>query len=207
VRLLFVCTGNVCRSAAAERLLTSWNRRGQHAIEVSSAGTRARPAQPIHPGTEEALGRHGVRAGGFRSRRLSERDVDRADLVLTMTALHREEVVTVNPRGLRKVFTLKEAALLCAAIPAGRLDVATAGRRGPLFTDVLGEARSTAGRLLRVDYDIADPINGSAQLHVEVIDEISAALTAVLAVLDVPRSAEQTVRMDRLPPVPALITP
>ncbi|MCW2580968.1 MAG: putative protein-tyrosine phosphatase [Blastococcus sp.] len=207
MRLLFVCTGNVCRSAAAERLLTSWDRPGQHVIEVSSAGTRARPAQPIHPRTEEALARHGVRADGFRSRRLSEEDVDRADLVLTMTALHREEVVAVNPRGLRKVFTLKEAAVLCAAIPPGQWDVVAAEQRGPLFTDVLGGARSTTGRRLRADYDITDPVNGPAKLHVQVVDEIAAALSAVLAVLDLPRSAEQIVRMDRLPPVPAVITP
>ena len=204
MRLLFVCTGNLCRSAAADRLATSWGTRQGVAVEIRSAGTRALPGRPVHPRTERALERHGVRADGFTSSRLTEEAVDWADLVLTMTSEHRDEVVAVAPRGLRKVFTLLEAAALYESLPQD-------SRRADLLPGALAAARAQFARAAGPGFDITDPIDGSGRLHVEVVDQIADALGVLAPAVGTalppqePADVEQTLRIRRLPPVPRSI--
>jgi protein-tyrosine-phosphatase len=75
MRLLFVCTGSICRSAAAHLLVSSWSAPIQVPPTVRSAGTRALAGRPVHPFTVEALARLGVDAGNFASNRLTAGDV------------------------------------------------------------------------------------------------------------------------------------
>ncbi len=189
--VLLVCTGNICRSAAADRLLHTWAADGGSApVEVRSAGVRARDGRSVHPHTTAALARLRIRTDGFASRRLSAADAERADLILTMTADHRDAVLSVYPRGLRKVFTLREAAALSTVPPEDvepdRLAAAPAEARS-LHRGVIG------------DFDCADPIDGPRALHAEVVDQISTALRTLLALLGADAA---TVRRPHLPPVP-----
>jgi protein-tyrosine phosphatase len=170
-------------------------------LEIRSAGTHARHGRSIHPQTAAALERHRIDSSAFRSRRLSAEDVEWADLVLTMTTEHREEVVGVSPRGLRKVFTLIEAAALGAGLPAGGSNSSDPRARGAQLVDALTEARALRRALPR-DYDIVDPIDGPAELHMQVVAEVAAAVRVLIDVLDVPAMGEQTNRMNCLPPVP-----
>lgn len=199
--LLFVCTGNLCRSAAADRMLTAWAGRNGGSVAVRSAGTLARPGRPIHPSTARALRAHGISGDGFTSRRLSEDDVDWADLVLTMTADHREDVVGVNPRAMQKCFTLLEAAALSQAVVDQRLRL-TGGRRGPALADAWRETRLRFARPLGPEFDIVDPIDGPEDLHADVVDRIALALGYITPLLQQRDQGEPTVRMPRLPPVP-----
>ncbi|SDY75743.1 Low molecular weight phosphotyrosine protein phosphatase, partial [Modestobacter sp. DSM 44400] len=97
MRLLFVCTGNVCRSAAAHQLSQSWAAAVSGSqVEVRSGGTWARRGRPLHPFTAVALERRGLTLAPFGSSPLERADVDSADVVLTMTAQHREEVVATR---------------------------------------------------------------------------------------------------------------
>jgi protein-tyrosine-phosphatase len=202
VKLLFVCTGNICRSAAADRILATWAARRHQPLSVRSAGTRARPGRPIHAHTEQALERHGVRSDGFVSRRLREEDVQWADVVLTMTAQHREAVLGLTPRAMHKVFTLLEAATLSQTLEPHMSHRAGPGVSGPRISDALRDARFTYARAHGPAFDIVDPIDGPANLHGEVVDQIAGAIEAIVRVLDHPAPTEQTVRMPRLPPVP-----
>jgi protein-tyrosine-phosphatase len=202
VKVLFVCTGNLCRSAAAERLLLAWAAADTgRSVAVRSAGTRARFGRAIHPSTERALRRHRVPADGFSSRPLFEDDVEWADLVLTMTGQHREDVLAVSPRGLHKCFTLLEAAALCSAMPEQRVRRSRA-RRGEAVAATLREVRHQFARAQGPDYDIVDPIDGPEDLHVAVVDQIAAALQYIRPVLAGMDGEPPTVRMPRLPPVP-----
>jgi protein-tyrosine phosphatase len=201
VNMLFVCTGNLCRSAAADRLLTAWAGRGTRSVAVRSAGTLARPGRVIHPSTARALRAHSVSGDGFTSRRLSEGDLDWADLVLTMTSDHRDEVVAVSPRALQKCFTLLEAAALSRAVVEERQQL-NGGRRGPALAAALREARLRFARASGPDFDVPDPIDGPDALHADVVDRIAAALGYITAVLEDRNWAEETVPMPRLPPVP-----
>ncbi|RZU34133.1 low molecular weight phosphatase family protein [Blastococcus saxobsidens] len=201
-KVLFVCTGNICRSAAAERLLRAWTADGDLRVEARSAGTQARPGRPMHPRTERALARHGVRADGFASRRLSDADVDWADLVLTMTGEHRDEVAGISPRGLQKVFTVMEAAALAQTLGQD-WSPDSAHRRGAELAQALGEARARYARSRGPQFDVPDPIEGSSRVHAEAVDQIVTALELVFPLLeDRTPLSDETVRMPRIPPVP-----
>ena len=114
MRLLFVCTGNLCRSAVAEGLTRAWLARttigGPGRVEVLSAGTRAPVGEPMDRSSAAALTRLGGDPTGLRATALTPELAASADLVLTMTRDHRRAVLGMAPRGLRRTFTLLEAA-------------------------------------------------------------------------------------------------
>ena len=112
--VLTVCTGNICRSRLAELVLA---RRFAEVSEIRlrSAGTRAAPGWLIPEEMREVAGFMGV--GDIRARRtrqVSEQALGDADLVLVMTREHRREVVEINPRIVRRTFTIRELASLAA---------------------------------------------------------------------------------------------
>lgn len=111
LRVLFVCTGNICRSPTAERLTAALvEQSGRSDIAVSSAGTRAVVGRPIHSEAALVLRSLGGDDTNFTSRRLTPLIAYEADLVLTMTEAHRDAVLVAAPRMLRQTYTLIEAA-------------------------------------------------------------------------------------------------
>src|SRR5206468_2551998 len=114
--ILHVCIGNICRSVMAERLTRRDVERRMgacaHQILVSSAGTGARPGEPMHPLTAAALRASGLDAGGFAARRLTPELVAASDLVLASTVVERDAVLDMAPSALRRTFTLREFARL-----------------------------------------------------------------------------------------------
>ena len=90
--VLFVCTGNTCRSPLAEGIARGLLQRGEFpGIEgelfIASAGVFAADGAPTSKETVDALDRRGFQADG-RSRPLTRAMIDGADLVLGMTASH-----------------------------------------------------------------------------------------------------------------------
>ena len=106
-----VCTGNVCRSPMAERLL-------QHAlaaqpaplssIRVLSAGVSAFPGDPASRNAVEALRKVRLDLTDHRSRPLSEQLVGISDLILTMTSSHRDIIEARFPDLEAPVFRFRE---------------------------------------------------------------------------------------------------
>ena len=192
--VLLVCTGNICRSALAERLGRAFldevmgERAGQ--IELASAGTRAVVDSAMHPDSALVLRGLGAEAGSFRARQLVEPMPAQADLVLTMTRLHRRDVLHVAPRALARTYTLREAADLLQRVapdapPLNGADLATRARS---LVAEMASARSR--RQSGDDDDIRDPIGQPVEVHEEVGRAIADALLPVLrrfANLDVPR--------------------
>jgi protein-tyrosine phosphatase len=78
VRILFVCTGNLCRSPLAERLAIDWARTmlagspEAYDVHVESAGLAAIPDQEMDLHTAATLRRHGIDAVSFRSQVLTK---------------------------------------------------------------------------------------------------------------------------------------
>src|SRR5215217_9257195 len=107
--ILAVCTGNVCRSPAVERLLTS---KLGPTVTVSSAGTHALVGHPIAAPMGWLLLDSGVEPASFKARRLSEQMLKEADLILSMTRAQRGLVDELWPAAVRRTFTLREFARL-----------------------------------------------------------------------------------------------
>ncbi|MFZ4452996.1 low molecular weight protein arginine phosphatase [Salibacterium aidingense] len=106
IHVLFVCTGNTCRSPMAEALLQA---KGKENIEVLSAGVAAQPGMLASKETIEILKERDI---SFRhaARPLTKERVEWADIILTMTKNHHEMAVQHFPEAADKIFTMREFA-------------------------------------------------------------------------------------------------
>lgn len=90
MHILFVCTGNTCRSPLAEALLRQeLERRHVEGVEVSSAGTGAWDGAPASEGAYLVALENGLDLSAHRARLLTRDLVRQSDLILTMSPHHR----------------------------------------------------------------------------------------------------------------------
>lgn len=107
--LLFVCTGNTCRSPMAEAIARSVAaERGLNDIAVASAGVSASVGSAASDGATLVALEHGMDLAGHRSQPLTPDLVDRADLILAMGAGHAEFARDMG--GAEKTYLLSEFA-------------------------------------------------------------------------------------------------
>lgn len=181
-RILTVCTGNICRSPAAEYLL---RRALGPGVTVASAGTAALVDRPVDQQMADRLRADGVPTDGFRARYLVPALIEGADLVLAMTRDHRAEVVTAVPRALGRTFTLTEyAAILDRWSEDGRLRPFYTLRvpdRLAEFTAVAARRRGTVRFADQDDYDVPDPFRAAEVVYDEAFRRISAAVEVIAA--------------------------
>lgn len=108
-KILFVCTGNSCRSVMAEGFMRKrLAELGKRDINVSSAGIAA--INGFHPTREtiQVMKEEGVDVTAHRSTKLDENIVREADLILVMEEVHREFIDTSYPEGSFRTYLLKE---------------------------------------------------------------------------------------------------
>ncbi|MDO9454936.1 adenylyl-sulfate kinase [Nocardioides sp.] len=170
LKVLFVCTANICRSPYIE--LTARAQAGGAPIEFTSAGTHGFTGQPMNPPMAEAFTRHHPEAATtvetFASRQLTRAMVEDADLVVTAEASHRGFVLDETPGAFRKVFTLGQLAEAVQRLPEG-LD------RADLLRS-LGERRGTAAHAL----DVVDPYGRGSEAAEACATHIDTLLGAVV---------------------------
>lgn len=127
LRVLFVCTANICRSPVME--LTARAMAAGSDVEFASAGTQGFEDAPV----DEAMAATLAPGLGkdFRSRRLTRALLQDADLVLTAESSHRAHILEEHPQLHRRVFTLGQFVTTIAQIPdlSGRALVDAAGER------------------------------------------------------------------------------
>ncbi|WP_149361182.1 arsenate reductase/protein-tyrosine-phosphatase family protein [Lolliginicoccus suaedae] len=169
MRVLFVCTGNICRSPLAERYASHWAEQHGTAIEATSVGTHALVGYPMDPDAAEALAALGGTSDGFAARALTTTDARNADLILVMERAHRDRVLATAPAATLRTFTLSEAALIASQVSVRTIrELAIARTRVPQAVDAP---------------DILDPFRQGPATHRRIAEEIAAKVDIVLGML------------------------
>ncbi|RCG29374.1 protein tyrosine phosphatase [Sphaerisporangium album] len=197
-RLLFVCTGNICRSAIAERY-TRARLGARSPVVVESAGVHAVSGRPMTRRSARLLEKLGADPTGFTSRRLTSRMLEEADLVLTATTAHRGLVVRGSPWMSGRVFTIVEFGALTGAVlarPRSAEEIAQEGDPARRAHDLLARARALRGLVRVEEPDVPDPFGGSMRAYRSAARLIVAGLSAPLEML----TAEVAPAVDRRAP-------
>jgi len=193
-RVLFVCTGNVCRSPFAERLLVADLRAagiGADEVAVTSAGTHALVGEPIAAPMQRFLTRYGADPDGFVARLLEPSMVEGADVVLALTRRHRGVVAQMYPRATRYTFTLRELVrLIEVGEPALELPDGPRSQRLRTLVPQLAARRGTPPPPRDPsDYDVTDPYGRDGAVYERSIDEMLPGIDALSRTLTAqPRS-------------------
>lgn len=178
--MLFVCTGNICRSPMAARLLQARLAPGQRAtVRSVSAGLAALAGYPMDPLAADVLRQFGGDPEGHVAQQLTPGLVRTADLVLAASTEHRSRIVRDDPAVMRRGFTLREFARL-----GGELEPPGGG------TSRSARVRAVAAQRGVVDPvedpahdDIGDPFGAPADVMAACGELISEAVDAVLRIL------------------------
>ncbi|CAC97910.1 TPA: low molecular weight protein arginine phosphatase [Listeria innocua] len=103
MNILFVCTGNTCRSPLAEKILQNM----RPDLEVRSAGTRALDGVTISENSREILLQMNL-PGEHAAKKITEADIDWADEVYVMTKNHQAELKSIFPAASNKIQLISE---------------------------------------------------------------------------------------------------
>jgi len=110
--VIFICTGNICRSAMADGYLKMKIKQLglEDKVTVDSAGTHAVSGENSTKFANLAIGEYGVELNGHVAKTLEQAKVRTADYLLVMTSRHKRDLINRYPELEQKVFLLKEYA-------------------------------------------------------------------------------------------------
>ncbi|MFB9370151.1 arsenate reductase/protein-tyrosine-phosphatase family protein [Kitasatospora sp. NPDC001664] len=194
-RILFVCTGNVCRSPIAERLTRHELDARLAAVAagrfvVESAGTWGHEGAPMEAHAATVLGEYGVASDNFAGRELLDEHVIDADLVLTATLDHRAQVISMGHAAGLRTFTIKEFTRLVRRIDPSTLPDPRSGAQATERARALvRSAAALRGWLLasspesdEVDDPYGAPIGMFRNCGEEIFDALDPVVTALTGV-------------------------
>ena len=101
--LIFVCTGNTCRSPMAEGLFRALDGEARTGLHASSAGLFAHEGLPASEYAEQAAQELGADLSGHRARQLTPELARQARYLVCMTAAHYDRLVQAMPWAQEKV--------------------------------------------------------------------------------------------------------
>ncbi|HHY10387.1 MAG TPA: low molecular weight protein arginine phosphatase [Firmicutes bacterium] len=154
--VLFVCTGNTCRSVMAEHLLRHYAAEAGLAIKVASAGLGAFAGSPAAANTVAVLEEKGISAKRHKARAVDAGLLAEFDLILAMTKAQQDRLRAINPAVSDKIFLLKE------------------------FPERMQGPREELTGSNEKDYEVSDPFGQSKEIYRQTRQEISRVLKAII---------------------------
>lgn len=188
-RILIVCTANICRSPLVERLLQAYLDRyaPDATVEVSSAGTNARPGHAAAEGMRTVASTWGLDLEGHVSRRVDAELAQASDLIITMEDRHRSVVSRLTAGLGQRTFTVTELAALVRAV--GAEDDASPGAPGgsAVLAEHVRRWHAIRARISIDAPDVADPYGGpqdgyreTAWQLADLVEQLGPAITAAV---------------------------
>ncbi len=181
VRILTVCTGNICRSPLTTQLLRQ--RLAADHFTVESAGTDAHVDAPMDAKSRKIAVRLGVEdADAHVARQLTNRMLAEADLVLALDREHRRRIAELRPASIRRTYTLREFARLAQSVSDLHLAFAQFSDASPV-RGALAEVSARRGTLPLpedpTELDVIDPYRQPNWVYEKSTEEITAAVATI----------------------------
>ena len=164
--LVFVCTGNICRSPMAEGIMKDLvlDEVERHhrviPILISSAGTLDMKGSPASRHAVEVAGKHGINLNFHRSKPINESSARNADLILTMEKNHTDFIKTYWPF-CTNVFELKNFDRDGSNRPANSDVPDPIGMDMSVYADVFDELHAEITRIAQHVFSMAEKKSGN----------------------------------------------
>jgi protein-tyrosine phosphatase len=184
--ILFVCTGNLCRSPLMEYLLRDELARrgvGPDVLEIRSAGTHARDDEPMHRHSLAVLADRQLDGSGFSTDWLTDSVLADVDVVIGASREHRAAAAGLRPALLNRSFTLAEISRIAATVDRSELPDGGVVER---LTALVPLAASRRTQTLPEDPtadDLFDPLGGPLEDFVACAATIDRLLAPVIRLL------------------------
>lgn len=167
MKVLFVCTANICRSAMAAALFMKSAHEHNAVDAVAASGGFLEGGRKVHEHVTTILDSKGIDVSQKRSQRLSADVVEPADLILTMTSEHARGVVSQFPRSISDVYTLRHFGSVVTPRPRHEstrewlASINTNNRRAYLGDDVLLDIPDPIGHPIKAFEGLATELENT----------------------------------------------
>lgn len=112
MKIMFICTGNICRSAMAEGMMKKLIKENNIKVEVYSCGIYAETGNGPTYNAVEAAKEYGADISNHKATNIREANIEKMDVILCATTSHKQSVLYLHPNLKGKVYTMKEYAKL-----------------------------------------------------------------------------------------------